>query len=120
MKYTCTTRKWNTNGTIGSDTGGAGTWADHGEILEIGRSYPADGPTLTNRHMPSLSAVVEQVVRSTEPHSRIPISELPPLVLEPNRRRVDPEELEEVEEPTSPLLVTGQKLARTIRSLSMK
>ena len=119
MKFTNTTGKWSTGGTVGSDTGCASTWVDQGEILEIGRSCPADEPTLTNRHMPSLSTIVEQVVRSTEPHSRIPISELPPLVLEPNRRKEEPEE-EEVDEPTSPLLATGQKLAKTIRSLSMK
>lgn len=121
MSFACATEKWSTPGdTIGSDTNSAGVWVDQGQVLEIGHPRPVDGPAPTRaRHMPSLSAMMEQVVRPTEPHSPIPIGELPPLVLEPNRRRVEPEE-EEVEEPVSPILVASQKLGKVIRSLSLK
>lgn len=95
-----------------------GPWVCQTQVLDIGPSRPVDEPTFTHGHMTPLAAVVEQVVRRAEPHSCIPIGELPPLVLEPNRRKVEPEE--EVEEPTSPLTVTGQKLVKTIRSLSLK
>lgn len=118
MTFACVTEKWATSPSIYSDANGAGTWADQGQILEIGRPCPLDGPTFPRKYMPPLSAIVEQMVRPTEPRSSIPISELPPLVLEPNRRKVESEE--EVDEPTSPLLATSQKLAKTIRSLSLK
>jgi hypothetical protein len=120
MKFAYATEKWTTGDTIGSDAHGVGTSADQGEILEIGPSCPVEELTFTHRRMLPLSTIVEQVLqRSAEPHSFIPIGELPPLVLEPNRRKVESEE--EVEEPTSPLLVNGgRKLARAVRSLSMK
>lgn len=116
--FAYTTEKWSLGQAIGLRAASAGTRANQGQVLEIGCSHPVDEPTFTRRHIPSLPAMVEQVAWSTEPHSSIPIGELPPLVLEPNRRRVEPEE--ELEEPTSPLLATTQKLAKTIRSLSLK
>lgn len=118
MSFACPTEKWVTSHTIGSDANDACSWIDQGQILDIGRSHPADASTFTHGHMPPLSAMVERVVRPKEPHSCIPIGELPPLVLAPNRRKVEPEE--EVEEPVSPFLVTSQKLAKTMRSLSLK
>jgi len=112
------TEKWFPGQAIGLRAAGVGTWANQGPVLEIGRSRPVNEPTFTHRHVPSLPAMVEQVGWSTEHHSSIPVGNLPPLALEPNRRRVEPEE--ELEEPTSPLLATSQKLAKTIRSLPPK
>lgn len=113
------TEKLTTYQTIGSKTTGPGTSVDQGRILEICRPSPANAPnTKAPRPLPSLPVMRVRTMRPTEPHSCIPIGELPPLVLEPNRRKVEPEE--ELEESTSPLSVTSQKLAQTIQSLSPK
>lgn len=112
--------KWPTGQDTGSKaTTGPSTPVDQERILEIGRPSPVNAPKRSGpRPLPSLPVMTERAARPTVPHSRIPVGELPPLVLEPNRRKVEPEE--EPEESTSPLTVTSRKLARTIRSLSLK
>jgi hypothetical protein len=113
------TEKWTNDDTIGTFTVSEETRPHQGRIFEIGRPYPVNELVVTRRPLPSLPAMVEQVTRQTEPHSCIPIGDLPPLVLVPNRRKVDPEE--ELEESTvSSLVATSQRLAKTIRSLSLK
>lgn len=110
------TEKLITDQTIGSKTTGPGTPVDQGRTLEICRPSPANAPnTKAPRPLPSPPGMA---VRPTEPHSCIPIGALPSLVLEPNRRKVEPEE--EREESTSPLSVTSQKLTQAIQSLSPK
>ena len=113
-----TTEKWTTNQTVPSNLTSVGTTVDYGQVIESGRSFPVYEPTFSHRRMPSLPAMVEEVTRPPESHTSTPVCEIPPIVLEPNRRKVEPEE--ELEEPTSPLSATGQKLARTFRSLSLK
>ena len=68
--------------------------------------------------MPSLPAVMEQITWPPGTHTSIPIGKLPPVVLEPNRRKVEPEE--ELEESVSPLSATSQRLMRKFESLSLK
>ena len=115
------TEKWVTNQTVVSNATSAGTSVDHRRITETGRSFPAYEPTFAHRQlerMPSLPAMVEEVTRPPESHTTIPMCEFPRMVLEPNRRKVEPEE--EFEVPASPLSATGHRLARSLRSLSLK
>lgn len=58
-------------------------------------------------HVPSLPALVEEMTWSPGSRTDTPICELSPMVLEPNRRRVESER--ELEEPTFKML------ARTFR-----
>lgn len=98
-------------------------WINQGHGVEIERLDHDKGSTSTNWHVPSLPARMppaEQGARQTVPHSRVLAGELPPLVLEPNRRQVEPGEALEPAEPISPLQATGQKLVGVIRSLSLK
>lgn len=110
--------RWNANQTVVSNVTSPDTSVDYGEIVEIARSFPVYEPTFARRQMPSLPAMVEEVTRPPESHTRAPMREFPSMVLEPNRRKVEP--VEEIEEPTSPLSATSQKLARSFRSLSVK
>lgn len=112
-----TAGKWATDQTVTSNS--ISVSVDHRQIdADIGCAFSVYEPTFALRHMPSLPAMVEEVTRPPKSHTSSPICELPLMVLEPNRRRVEPEE--EFEELASPLSATSQRLTSTFRSLSLK
>ena len=102
--------KFTTSNTVASSVNCASTSVGHDQVIEIGRSFPTYEPT---GRTPSFPAMVEEVAR---PQPSVLAYEPSLTVLEPNRRRIDPEE--EFGEPSSPLSVRSQRLAGVFRSLS--
>lgn len=110
---TCTSiDKFTTTQTSASSATCPSTSVDHSQIIEIGRSVTPHEPSGC---MPSLPTMVVEVAQS---QANLPVCRPPPIVLEPNRRRVDPEE--EFEVPSSPPSARSHKLAGVFRSLSSK